>query len=148
MPPTICWPARRRGCRAGGHAESGPEPVAELSDRQPVRGALEQCPEHSRLAYQAYSAYVLARVGKAPLATLRLIWEQQADHARSGLPLLHLSLALSAMGMSRTPPRPLPGRRRPSAVRIIWGLRLPCVTRPSSYPCFVNTSWPRSAGQR
>lgn len=55
-------------------------------------------PEHSRLAYQAYSAYVLARVGKAPLATLRLIWEQQADHTRSGLPLLHLSLALSAMG--------------------------------------------------
>ncbi|MCR3892876.1 alpha-2-macroglobulin family protein [Aeromonas caviae] len=55
-------------------------------------------PEHSRLAYQTYSAYVLARVGKAPLATLRLIWEQQADHARSGLPLLHLSLALSAMG--------------------------------------------------
>lgn len=55
-------------------------------------------PEHSRLAYQAYSAYVLARLGKAPLATLRLIWEQQADHARSGLPLLHLSLALSAMG--------------------------------------------------
>ncbi|WP_368208681.1 alpha-2-macroglobulin [Aeromonas sp. R4-2] len=55
-------------------------------------------PEHSRLAYQAYSAYVLARVGKAPLATLRLIWEQQADHARSGLPQLHLSLALSAMG--------------------------------------------------
>lgn len=55
-------------------------------------------PEHSRLAYQAYSAYVLAQVGKAPLATLRLIWEQQADHARSGLPLLHLSLALSAMG--------------------------------------------------
>ncbi|WP_410488850.1 alpha-2-macroglobulin family protein [Aeromonas hydrophila] len=55
-------------------------------------------PEHSRLAYQAYSAYVLARVGKAPLATLRLVWEQQVDHARSGLPLLHLSLALSAMG--------------------------------------------------
>ena len=59
-------------------------------------------PEHSRLAYQAYSAYVLARVGKAPLATLRLIWEQQADHARSGLPLLHLSLALSAMGDEQT----------------------------------------------
>ena len=55
-------------------------------------------PEHSRLAYQAYSAFVLARVGKAPLSALRLIWEQQADHARSGLPLLHLSLALSAMG--------------------------------------------------
>lgn len=59
-------------------------------------------PEHSRLAYQAYSAYVLARVGKAPLATLRLIWEPQADHARSGLPLLHLSLALSAMGDEQT----------------------------------------------
>ncbi|MFS1165587.1 alpha-2-macroglobulin family protein, partial [Aeromonas salmonicida] len=59
-------------------------------------------PEHSRLAYQAYSAFVLARVGKAPLSTLRLIWEQQADHARSGLPLLHLSLALSAMGDEQT----------------------------------------------
>lgn len=55
-------------------------------------------PEHSRLAYQAYGAFVLARVGKAPLSTLRLIWEQQADHARSGLPLLHLALALDAMG--------------------------------------------------
>ena len=59
-------------------------------------------PEHSRLAYQAYSAFVLARVGKAPLSSLRLIWEQQADHARSGLPLLHLSLALSAMGDEQT----------------------------------------------
>ncbi|HEH9415409.1 TPA: alpha-2-macroglobulin family protein [Aeromonas salmonicida] len=59
-------------------------------------------PEHSRLAYQAYSAFVLARVGKAPLSTLRLIWEQQADHVRSGLPLLHLSLALSAMGDEQT----------------------------------------------
>ncbi|MFB0582745.1 alpha-2-macroglobulin family protein [Aeromonas salmonicida] len=61
-----------------------------------------RAPEHSRLAYQAYSAFVLARVGKAPLSTLRLIWEQQADHARSGLPLLHLSLALSAMGDEQT----------------------------------------------
>lgn len=64
-------------------------------------------PEHSRLAYQAYSAYVLARVGKAPLATLRLVWEQQADHARSGLPLLHLSLALSAMGDEQNSARAL-----------------------------------------
>lgn len=64
-------------------------------------------PEHSRLAYQAYSAYVLARVGKAPLATLRLIWEQQADHARSGLPLLHLSLAFSAMGDEQNSARAL-----------------------------------------
>lgn len=64
-------------------------------------------PEHSRLAYQAYSAYVLARVGKAPLATLRLIWEQQADHARSGLPLLHLSQAFSAMGDEQNSARAL-----------------------------------------
>ncbi|WP_412674140.1 alpha-2-macroglobulin family protein [Aeromonas enteropelogenes] len=64
-------------------------------------------PEHSRLAYQAYSAYVLARVGKAPLATLRLVWEQQADHARSGLPLLHLSLAFSAMGDEQNAARAL-----------------------------------------
>ncbi|WP_421200889.1 alpha-2-macroglobulin family protein [Aeromonas enteropelogenes] len=64
-------------------------------------------PEHSRLAYQAYGAYVLARVGKAPLATLRLIWELQADHARSGLPLLHLSLAFSAMGDEQNSARAL-----------------------------------------
>lgn len=54
--------------------------------------------EHSRLVYQSYSAHMLARVGKALLTTPRFIWEQQADHVRSGLPLLHLSLALSAMG--------------------------------------------------
>ena len=105
-------------------------------------------PEHSRLAYQAYSAYVLARVGKAPLATLRLVWEQQADHARSGLPLLHLSLALSAMGMSRTPPRPSVGHWRPSAGTIISGITARrCAIRPLSSPCCASTSWLRSAGR-
>lgn len=59
-----------------------------------------EAPEHARLAYQAYSAWVLSRLGRAPLSTLRLMWEQQASQARSGLPLLHLSLALGRMGDS------------------------------------------------
>ena len=122
MPPTTCW-------REAGDAV--PEAMLNqalnrlqsyLTDSQ-YGERWSSAPEHSRLAYQAYSAYVLARVGKAPLATLRLVWEQQADHARSGLPLLHLSLALSVMGMSRMPPRPSAGHWRPSAGTTIWGLR-------------------------
>jgi uncharacterized protein YfaS (alpha-2-macroglobulin family) len=45
----------------------------------------------------AYGAYVLARQGKAPLATLRQLHESQAA-AHSGLALVHLGLALKLMG--------------------------------------------------
>ncbi|SBT06060.1 Alpha-2-macroglobulin, N-terminal:Alpha-2-macroglobulin, N-terminal 2 [Candidatus Accumulibacter aalborgensis] len=50
-----------------------------------------------RFAVLAYGAYVLARQGKAPLATLRQLHESQAA-AHSGLALVQLGLALKLMG--------------------------------------------------
>ncbi|NMF89653.1 alpha-2-macroglobulin family protein [Aromatoleum petrolei] len=50
-----------------------------------------------RFAVLAYGAYVLARQGKAPLATLRQLHESQAA-AHSGLGLVQLGIALKLMG--------------------------------------------------
>lgn len=50
-----------------------------------------------RFGVLAYGAYVLARQGKAPLATLRQLHDSQAQ-AHSGLALVHLGLALKLMG--------------------------------------------------
>ena len=50
-----------------------------------------------RFAVLAYGAYVLARHGKAPLATLRQLHESRAA-AHSGLALVQLGLALRLMG--------------------------------------------------
>jgi uncharacterized protein YfaS (alpha-2-macroglobulin family) len=50
-----------------------------------------------RFGVLAYGAYVLARQGKAPLATLRQLHESQAA-AHSGLGLVQLGLALKLMG--------------------------------------------------
>ncbi|MCM8596354.1 MG2 domain-containing protein [Accumulibacter sp.] len=50
-----------------------------------------------RFAVLAYGAYVLARQGRAPLATLRQLHESAAA-APSGLSLVHLGLALKLMG--------------------------------------------------
>ncbi|MGQ0711718.1 MAG: MG2 domain-containing protein [Rhodoferax sp.] len=50
-----------------------------------------------RFGVLAYGAYVLARHGKAPLATLRQMHEVQ-EQAHSGLALVHLGLALKLMG--------------------------------------------------
>ncbi|WP_301102136.1 alpha-2-macroglobulin [Propionivibrio sp.] len=50
-----------------------------------------------RFGVLAYGAYVLARQGKAPLATLRQLHESQGA-AHSGLGLVHLGLALKLMG--------------------------------------------------
>lgn len=54
--------------------------------------------EHLDLATRAYAGYVLARVKQAPLGTLRSLYDQSAGKAASGLPLVHLGLALNAMG--------------------------------------------------
>ncbi len=54
--------------------------------------------EHARLAFNAHAALVLARVGQAPLGTLRTIYDKQANRALSGLPLTRLGLALIAAG--------------------------------------------------
>ena len=55
-------------------------------------------PAHLDLATRAYAAYVLSRVKQAPLGTIRVIYDQEANNAKSGLPLVHLGLALSAQG--------------------------------------------------
>ena len=53
---------------------------------------------HQRLAEAAHAGYILAREQKAPLATLRTLHDQYRANALSPLPLVHLSLALKAMG--------------------------------------------------
>ncbi|MCD9028685.1 alpha-2-macroglobulin family protein [Luteimonas sp. BDR2-5] len=53
---------------------------------------------HLKFAYQAYAGYVLARVNRAPLGTLRALYDNERDNTRTGLPLVHLGLALSLQG--------------------------------------------------
>ena len=53
--------------------------------------------DHTRFAVQAYAAMVLARSQQAPLGALRSLFERRSD-ARSGLPLVQLSIALQKMG--------------------------------------------------
>ncbi|HRE16557.1 MAG TPA: alpha-2-macroglobulin [Rhodocyclaceae bacterium] len=50
-----------------------------------------------RFGVLAYGAYVLARESKAPLSTLRQMYEMRAQ-AHSGLALVHLGIALKLMG--------------------------------------------------
>ena len=50
-----------------------------------------------RFGVLAYGAYVLAREAKAPLSTLRQMFELR-EQAHSGLALIHLGLALKLMG--------------------------------------------------
>jgi len=52
---------------------------------------------YGRFGVLAYGAYVLARESKAPLSTLRQMFEVRAQ-AHSGLALVHLGLALKLMG--------------------------------------------------
>lgn len=54
--------------------------------------------EHLRFAYRAYAGYVLARVNRAPLGTLRAMFDNERGSTRTGLPLVHLGLALSLQG--------------------------------------------------
>ena len=54
--------------------------------------------EHLKFAYQAHAGYVLARVNRAPLGTLRALYDNQRKQAQTGLPLVHLGLALSLQG--------------------------------------------------
>lgn len=54
--------------------------------------------EHIKFAYQAHAGYVLARVNRAPLGTLRALYDNDRKHSLTGLPLVHLGLALSLQG--------------------------------------------------
>ncbi len=53
---------------------------------------------HYRLAYRAYAAYVLSKLNRAPLGALRNMYEQQRADAKTGLPLVHLGVALIKQG--------------------------------------------------
>ena len=53
---------------------------------------------HQRLADAAHAGFILAREQKAPLATLRSLFDEHRANARSPLVLVHLSLALKLMG--------------------------------------------------
>jgi len=54
--------------------------------------------EHMRFAYQAHAGYVLARVNRAPLGTLRAMYDNERNRAMTPLALLHLGIALNLQG--------------------------------------------------
>ncbi|WP_426690577.1 MG2 domain-containing protein [Rhodanobacter ginsengiterrae] len=54
--------------------------------------------DHLRLADEAYSGFVLARVNRAPLGTLRAIFDNERQKLVAPLPLVHLGIALKLMG--------------------------------------------------
>ncbi|HEY0662843.1 MAG TPA: alpha-2-macroglobulin [Lysobacter sp.] len=54
--------------------------------------------EHLKFAYQAHAGYVLARVNRAPLGTLRALYDNDRKQSVTGLPLVHLGLALALQG--------------------------------------------------
>ncbi|WP_213434922.1 MULTISPECIES: alpha-2-macroglobulin family protein [Lysobacteraceae] len=53
---------------------------------------------HLKFAYQAHAGYVLARVNRAPLGTLRALYANDRKNSLTGLPLVHLGLALALQG--------------------------------------------------
>jgi alpha-2-macroglobulin len=54
--------------------------------------------EHLRVAHLAYSGYVLARAGRAPLGSLRALYDHERGKLLTALPLAQLGLALSLQG--------------------------------------------------
>ncbi|MEE7567498.1 alpha-2-macroglobulin family protein, partial [Xanthomonas sp. Kuri4-3] len=57
--------------------------------------------ENLKFANQAWSGYVLARVNRAPLGTLRALYDHDRDKALTGLSLVHLGVALALQGDAR-----------------------------------------------
>ncbi|MBO9663502.1 alpha-2-macroglobulin [Dokdonella sp.] len=54
--------------------------------------------DHLRFADQAHSGFVLARVNRAPLGTLRALFDNDRGKSITALPLVHLGIALKLMG--------------------------------------------------
>ncbi len=54
--------------------------------------------DHLRLADEAYSGFVLARVNRAPLGTLRAIFDNERQKLVAPLPLVHFGIAFKLMG--------------------------------------------------
>ncbi|KXU38377.1 hypothetical protein AXE65_01285 [Ventosimonas gracilis] len=68
-----------------------------LQERSLIEPDYTEDSAHSIFATQAYAGFVLSRSQQAPLGTLRNLFERRGE-AQSGLPLLHLSIALKNMG--------------------------------------------------
>lgn len=75
-----------------------------------------------KFANQAYSGYVLARVNRAPLGTLRTLWDNERSKAVTGLSLVHLGVALTLQGDSKR-----------GAAAIAAGFAKPSSERPSYF---------------
>jgi uncharacterized protein YfaS (alpha-2-macroglobulin family) len=54
--------------------------------------------DHLRFANEAWSGYVLARVNRAPLGTLRALYDNERSKSVTALPLVQLGIALKLMG--------------------------------------------------
>lgn len=54
--------------------------------------------DHLRFAYQAQAGYVLARLNRAPLGTLRALYDNDRAKAKTPLALMYLGLALNLQG--------------------------------------------------
>lgn len=91
---------------ARGAGQTIPEPVLEgaldrLNEDLLSGGDRYYAYEHGealRFAVRAHAGYVLARVGRAPLGTLRAMQDNESKQARSLLSLVHLGLALHLQG--------------------------------------------------
>lgn len=57
--------------------------------------------EHFELAYRAYSAYVLTKIGSVSLQDVRALYDKNATDAERALPLAHLAYALEKLGDQR-----------------------------------------------
>ncbi|MDR2871827.1 MAG: alpha-2-macroglobulin family protein [Xanthomonadaceae bacterium] len=54
--------------------------------------------EHLKFSDKAYAGFVLARVNRAPLGTLRALYDNDRSNSLTGLPLVRLGIALSLQG--------------------------------------------------
>ncbi len=54
--------------------------------------------DHLRIAEQAHAGYVLAKLKRAPLGTLRAIFDNERSKLVAPLPLVHLGIALAMQG--------------------------------------------------
>ncbi|MGB3916783.1 MAG: alpha-2-macroglobulin [Thiothrix litoralis] len=73
------------------------ERLAEGERDEASRYEFSDVPEHLDFAARAYAGYVLSRVKRASPGTLKVMYDKDAGKAVSGLPLVHLGLALKAV---------------------------------------------------
>jgi uncharacterized protein YfaS (alpha-2-macroglobulin family) len=75
---------------------------------------------HLMFAYRAHAGYALARVNRAPLGTLRALYDDERSKAETGLPLVRLGHRVVAAGR---PPSWREGDRRRASRSTIPSVR-------------------------